>query len=189
MEKIMEKKVVEITNRNNLYGFEQREPDLRRAPSQEKRASYDIKQLWQKNHEILMYALVGMKHEEIAKMVGVTPKTVSNTVNSSLGQNKLSEMRIARDANSLDVAAEVTKMYGKALKVYEEILDGEGKNVSPSLRKQTADTILMDIGGHRAPTKIDTRNAHMHMTTEELEELKSRGKAAAKACGMMQEEE
>ena len=41
-----------VETRNGLYGFEFRDVDLRRAAEGE-RKSYDIKQLWQRNHEIL----------------------------------------------------------------------------------------------------------------------------------------
>jgi len=165
-----------------LYGFEGQENDRRRALP-EKRKTYEIKQLWQRQHEIIRLALLGMSNKAIAKQLGITKESVSATLNSQIVKEKLSMMRAARDAKTLDVASEVSKLYDPALKVYEEILLGE--QVSLNLKKQVADTILMDIGGHRAPTKIQGNFAHAHLSKEEIEEIVKRGREAAKHAGIL----
>jgi len=53
------------------------------------------------------------------------------------------------------------------------------------LRKETADTLTMDLGGHRSPTKIEAKSLNITATPEEIEEFKKRGIAAAKAAGMI----
>lgn len=165
----------------SLYGFEMRSFDNRRALPGE-RKTYDIKQLWQRNHEILRMALIGMKSTEISKVLNISPVTVSSTINSDLGRKKLSLLREKRDKDIIDVAAEVTKMLPKALETYEKILDGE--EIS-KIRKETADTLVMDIGGYRAPAKVQSESAHLYLNIDDIEELKKRGIAAAKASGMM----
>ena len=70
------------------------------------------------------------------------------------------------------------------MKTYEKILDGQ--QVS-GLQKSTCDTLVMDIGGHRAPTKIAGQHLVAHATVAELEEVKKRGRAAALASGMLVE--
>jgi DNA-binding NarL/FixJ family response regulator len=171
--------------RNGLYGQEVRKPDRRRVPVRER--SQDIQQLWQRSHEILRYVLLGMDNNTVAKLVGVTPATVSNTINSSLGQKKLSELRVVRDAKTIDVAEEVCKLHEKAVRVYADILEGKGEP-SKALQKATADTVIMDISGHRAPTKVDARHLNIQLTPEELEDLKGRGRKAAAASGLLLEE-
>jgi len=166
--------------KKTLYGFEVRVPDRRRT---ERKAAYDIQQLWQRNHEILGLALLGHDSKDIALLMGVHPVTVSNTINSTLGKEKLSRMRKERDEGIINVSEKVAEMSAKALEVYEEIFNNE--TVSLSLKKQTADTVLMDLGGHRAPTKIDSRNLNVSATTEELEEFKKLGKIAAKEAGFL----
>ena len=168
--------------RNSLYGFEMREPDLRRS---NREGSQNIKQLWQVSHEIINLALQGIKQNDIAKILGLSPSTVSNTLNSDLGIEKLSEMRKKRDEDVIDVARKVAELSEKALAVYEEIFDKKG--VSLELKKETADTLLMDLGGHRAPTKIDSRTLSATVSLEEIEDFKRRGIAAAKASGMLVE--
>jgi predicted transcriptional regulator len=175
---------MENTLRNSLYGFEIRETDKRRAPSGE-RKTYDVKQLWQRSHEILRLALVVPKHKEIARLLGISEATVSNTLNSELGRKKLSKLRLARDNETLDVAKRVAELLPKAIDTYERILDGDP--TITKMMKETADTISMDIGGYRAPTK--TQTATLHMTPAELAEFKERGKAAARSAGLIVEAE
>lgn len=170
-----------LATTTSLYGFEVRSFDNRRALPGE-RKTYDIKQLWQRNHEIIRMALVGMDGVDIARVLGISAATVSNTLNSELGRKKLSDLRKKRDGDIVDVAVEVTKMLPKALETYEKILDG--KEVS-KIQKETADTLVMDIGGHRAPTKIQSKSAHLYLTPEDIKEFKERGIAAAKASGMV----
>jgi predicted transcriptional regulator len=159
-----------------------REPDRRRT---DRGSCYDIKQLWQRNHEIIGLAVQGFEQKEIANILGVHPVTVSNTLNSELGMKKLSELRKCRDEDIVKVSEEVARLAKKALDVYEDIFDND--TVSYKLKKDAADTVLMDLGGHRAPTKIDTRSLHMTATAEEIEEFKKRGVAAARETGMLVE--
>ena len=168
--------------RNSLYGFEMREPDLRRTSGKN---SYEIKQLWQRSHEIINLALLGHPQKDIADILKVTPLTVSSTLNSELGMKKLSKMREERDEDAIKVSERITELQAKAFKIYNEILD-DVQNVIPiKLKKETADTVTMDLGGNRAPTKIDTRSLNLTATTEEIEEFKKRGIAAAKESGMI----
>ena len=179
--------MTEIRNRKSLYGFEMTadRPDLRR--NETGRKTHDIQQLWQRTHEILRLALLGMNYKDIADMLGVHRQTVSNTLNSDLGMRKLSALRLRRDQDTIDVAEEIAKLFPKALKTYEEILANEKSSLS--LKKEVADTILMDIGGHRAPAKIEGKMAHAHLVRAEIEAIKERGVAAAKAAGMLIEGE
>jgi len=172
-------KMVDVAVKDTLYGFETRDVDKRRALPGE-RKTYEIKQLWQRNHEILRMALIGMKAPHIADVLGIHPKTVSNTINSELGRNKLSLMRQERDDSIVDVAKDVAKMYPECMKVYNDILNGDCKS---KLMKETADTLIMDIGGNRAPQKIQSET--LHLTPTDIEEFKKRGLAAAKASGMV----
>ena len=175
---------MEAAVRNSLYGFEIREPDQRRALEGE-RKTHDIKQLWQRSHEILRLALIMPKHKEIARVLGITEATVSNTLNSELGRRKLSKMRLARDGETIDVAKRVAELLPKAIDTYEKILDGDP--TVTKMMKETADTISMDIAGYRAPTK--TQTANLYMSPDELVKFKQRGIAAARSAGMIVEAE
>ena len=173
---------MEAENGNNvtLYGFESRDVDRRRT---DREHTHDIKSLWQRNHEIIGLAVNGLKGTEIAKILGISPVTVSNTLNSTLGKKKISEMRRKRDGNYLDVAKRIAQIRDRGLDTYEELLDDE--KVDPKLRKEVADTVVLDIAGMRAPARTEARNINIHATPEEIEEFKRRGIEAAKRAGKL----
>jgi predicted transcriptional regulator len=164
----------------SLYGFEMREVDNRRTGREN---TYDIKQLWQRSHEILGLALQGLKQTEIAKVLNISPVTVSNTLNSTLGKEKLSALREGRDEHYVKVSEEIKQLTLKALKTYHYLFDSA--NVDAKMKKETADTVTLDIAGMRAPTKVDTRTLHAHATLEEINEFKRRGLEAAKEAGVL----
>jgi predicted transcriptional regulator len=168
-------------NGESLYGFEFRDVDRRRS---DRSGTWDIKQLWQRSHEILGLALGGMSQVDIAKHLDITPATVSNTMNSTLGQEKLSEMRKTRDERYEKINEEVLSLTEKAMGVYDEIF-GSG-TASLDLKKKAADTVALDIAGMRAPTKIDTRT-QSESTRKEIHEFRVRGLAAAKDSGFLVE--
>lgn len=172
---------------NTLYGFETRERDLRRADPSDRR-THDIKQLWQRSHEIINLAACGMSNVDIAKVLDITPATVSNTLNSELGRKKLSSLRSERDDEAGKMSKEINALVTKAIQVYHEIFDAPTDQVNYRLKKETADTVTLDIAGHRAPTKIDSRSVHFTASLEEIEEFKKRGIEAARAAGLLASE-
>jgi len=168
--------------RVSLYG--QREPDRRRATNGRK--SYDIKKLWDRNHEICNLVVLGLDQEKIASVLDVSPVTVSNTVNSTLGQEKIALMRGARDADTWDAAKKIQEVAKKALTFLElamddKVKDIEGKplQVAVSTKVNIAKHVLNDLSGLKAPTRIEGKFAHAHLTLEDIEELKKRGRKAA----------
>ena len=152
----------------------------------ERNGMYDIKQLWQRSHEIIGLALLGHKNKDIALLLGISPVTVSNTLNGPLGEEKLGKMRENRDEEYVKISDRIDTLSQKALDVYNRILDDD-ENVLTDIKfqKDTADTVALELGGHRSPTKIDSRSLHMTATVAEIEEFKKRGLAAAKESGMV----
>lgn len=159
--------------------------DNRRAVD---RKTYDIKSLWEKNHEILRLKFLGWKNHEIAGRLGLTEATVSNTVNSSLGKKKMGMLQDARDADTVDISKKLADLAPAAVAVYEDIL-AEESAATLHLKKSTADTILKDLLGYAAPKKIEGRFAHAHIDVETIEEIKRRNRAAAAAAGILVEGE
>jgi len=175
-----------VALRNSLYGFEMRsdDPDRRRVEEGATK-SYEIKQLWQRSHEIIALAVRGMGYREIAEVLGLNEKTVTHTLNSEVGMKKLSDMRKLRDKNAVEIGEEIERLTMKAIKTYDEIFDNP--SAALKLKKETADTVLLDIKGLRAPTKIDSRSMTVHATHKEIEEWKRRGIEAAKNAGLLVE--
>ena len=173
----------DVRVRNGLYGFDFREVDLRRVEEEKERKTYNIKSLWQRSHEIINLAARGFKQTDIAEILGITPVCVSSTLNSELGQKKLSEIREFRDEEAKKTTEKIRVLTSKAIQTYHEIFDNEDGQATLKDRKGVADTVLLELSGLRAPTKIQSSSINMTLTSEEIEAFKSRGLKAAKESG------
>ncbi len=171
-----------VERRNGLYGLEFRDTDLRRA-NEDERKTYDIKQLWQRSHEIINLTARGFKNVEVAEILGITPQTVSNTINSELGQKKLSDIRVDRDDEAKKISEKIRVLTAQALRTYSEIIENEKGEATLKDRKDVADTVVLELSGLRAPTRHVS--AHMQLTPEELAGFKTRGKLAAEQEGVI----
>ncbi len=172
----------EIQRRDGLYGFEFRDIDERRS---EDRKCYNIKQLWQRNHEILNLVSQGLSHILVAEIVGVTPACVSQTVNSDLGKAKLSEIRQGRDDEAKKNYEKIRVLTAKALQVYHEVFDNESGEATLKDRKDVADTVVLELSGLRVPTKVQGSYISTVLTKDEIEAFKNRGKIAAEQAGLI----
>lgn len=161
---------------NDLYGNTVR--DGRRNLSEKRVLSDSLQNLHQKNHQILNLHAMGLKDEQISKSVGVSVQAVRKTTNSDLGREKLKIMRGAADASVVEVQDKIASMQMKALDVLDEILEDE-ERASLSLKRTTAMNVLVDLGGHGAPKKLDVRQQHALITPEFIEELRKAGQMAS----------
>ena len=176
----------ELQTRNNLYGFDYLEPDSRRRGDQfddsvdeSRPLKYEIKQLWQRSHEIVNLSAIGYKNKEIAEILNISPVTVSNTLNGKLGQHKLSEIRQDRDIEAKKTVEKIRVLTNKALNVYHEIFDNESGQATLRDQKAVADTVVLELSGLRAPTKVQSLSVHTTLTRDEIEAFKQRGVKAA----------
>ncbi len=176
----------EVRQRDGLYGFDYREEDARRVDPNERKV-YNIKQLWQRNHEIINLAAQGWSHVDIAQILNITPTTVSNTVNSELGKAKLSEMRFGRDEEAKKTTERIRILTERALDTYDEIFSADDEVMSLKDRGHFAETFVKDVSGLRAPIRVDQRSLHVSMTKEELDKIKTRGIEAMREAGMLAE--
>jgi len=174
----------DVMLREGLYGFEYLDVDKRRALPGE-RQTYEIKQLWQRNHEIVNLAAIGYNNTDIAEILNITPATVSNTLNSELGMHKLADIRQARDEETKKIHEKIRVLTDKALNVYHEIFDNESGEASIKDRKDAADTVVLELSGLRAPTKIQSSHVSTILTKEEIDAFRERGLKAAKESGMV----
>lgn len=173
-----------VQTRNSLYGFEFRDIDHRRT-SEGERKTYDVKQMWQRSHEIVNLAARGFKQTEIAEILGITPATVSNTLNGKLASKKLSEIRFERDEETKKISEKIRVLTNKALQTYHEIFDNENGEATLRDRKDVADTVLLELSGLRAPTKIQSSHISTVLTAEEIRSFKERGRLAAEQAGVV----
>ena len=180
-------KMQDVQTRNNLYGFDFLEPDRRRRVDQytsdePEPLKYEIKQLWQRSHEIVNLSACGYKNKEIAQILNISPVTVSNTLNGELGQAKLSEIRQDRDREAKKTVEKIRVLTDKALNVYHEIFDNESGQASLKDQKAVADTVVLELSGLRVPTKVQSQSVHTILSKDEIESFKDRGKQSIKSA-------
>lgn len=132
---------------------------------------YQIEQLWDCHHEIVRMALIGMKHVEIAKTLGVSPVTVSYTLRSPIVMRQLEEMRAVRDLGAVDVAKQIKELAPKAVEILEELLDNEMANV----QLKAAESVL-DRAGYAPVQRVKVDGDVRHFTTIEISEIKNRAR-------------
>ena len=180
----------EPQTRNNLYGFDYLEPDARRRNDQydldgeePKPLKYEIKQLWQRSHEIVNLSALGYKNKEVAQILNISPVTVTNTLNGRLGQHKLSEIRQDRDIEAKKTVEKIRVLTDKALNIYHEIFDNESGQATLKDQKAVADTIVLELSGLRVPTKVQSHSVHTTLTRDEIEAFKNRGSLAVQKAG------
>jgi len=157
------------------------------------RKTYDPVALNQRHQEILNLHVAGVKDSQICDLLGVTKPTVSNAINSTLGQQKIQMLRGSRDADAVSAVERIKELLPKALDIYEKILSEEGiegglshGGASINLQKATADTIVKDLSGLAVPKKVLV--GHAHLTHELIETLKEQGRKAAEECGLIVQE-
>lgn len=173
-----------VETREGLYGFDFREPDGRRVEPEE-RKTYEIKALWQRNHEIIRLVAEGYKQVEVAEILNIDPQTVSNTVNSELGKRKLSELRLEKDEETKKLNEKVRVLTNKALNVYHEVFDNESGAATLKDRKEAAKDVVMELSGLRAPVRVHSAHLNLTLSKDELETFKQRGIDAARESGMI----
>ncbi len=153
------------------------------APGPKKQ--FELTKLQAVHHEILRLKLAGMKHVEIAAALNISKQVVLYTVNSSLGSQKLELMIAAKDCDSIDFAKRMQELLPAVADLYEKTIKDE--NADLGLRIKTATTVAKDFAGQAAPTRIDARHVHAHLTSEQIEEVKRRGMQQALDAGMLAE--
>jgi len=175
---------VHVKRREGLYGFEYLETDARRSEKSD-RKTYEIKSLWQRSHEIVNLSVRGLNNNDIASILNITPQCVSNTLNSRLGELKLADIRKSRDDEARIVNEKIRVLTNKALATYHEIFDDESGECNLNDKKKVADTVLLELSGLRAPTRIQTSSAHYTLSKEDLDAFKARAMKTAREAGII----
>jgi hypothetical protein len=145
--------------------------------------------MWRRHHEIVDLHMSGFKGVDIAKILNIDPQTVSNTINSILGEAKIEELSTIKDGNTKLRMEQIRILTDKAIDVYHEILDNEAGEATLKDRKEAADLVLKELSGLRVPTVIKATSTNLTLTGQELTDFKARGLAAMREAGLIAPEE
>ena len=136
--------------------------------------SYDIKRLWGQQKEILRLISSGLyNNKQIAEMVGVTPQTVSNIINSALGKQTLDMLQGAADSETVDLMVKIRALAPIAISVQEEILLAD--ETSSRLKNDISNKML-DRAGYTPVSKNLNLNLNAGLNNEDLAAIKKRAK-------------
>lgn len=128
---------------------------------------YQLDNLKQIHHEIILLALLGYKQVEIAEKLEVTPVMVNYTLNSPIAQKKLEVMRMERDIRALDIPEELKETAPVALAEMQRMLIHP--NTGETNRRQIAEYILDSCGYGPRSREEETKDG---LTTEEIRTIK-----------------
>lgn len=132
---------------------------------------YEIQNIWDTHREIMRLLITGAHHVDIANELGVTPQTISNVMNSAICKRQMELMRAERDLDAVDVAKRIQEIAPIALQTLESLLC-EGTDV---VKFKTA-TDILDRAGHAAIRTMRTESVSVHLTKDDIEDIKSRAK-------------
>ena len=136
--------------------------------------NYDIQRLWGQQKEILRLVASGLyNNREVADLVGVTPQTISNIINSALGKQTLEILQGAADAETVDLMTKIRALAPIALAVQEEIMLDE--DTSKGLKNRVSEQMLHKAG-YVPISKNLNLNLNAGVTAEDIEAIKKRAK-------------
>ena len=158
--------------------------DKRRAKGKKK--GWQVAEMWDRHHEIARLLVLGWDNTQIAKELNISAQQVSNVRNSPVVQDKIAVLHATRDIATTEIKEEINALAPIAVQRLREALE-EGKVLGKELNPQTivkvADSII-DRDQGRAVQRVDARNATVHFTREDIEDIKER----ARKIGMESEQ-
>lgn len=161
-----------VSAKDRYFGFHSQ--DLRRVQKERKKV-FEVTKMWDIHHEIARLLSLGMKVNEIASTLGVTPAMVSYTKNSRVVEDKIGMLRAKRDSETIDLGQRIQGFLPTCLDLLEDVIKGKHKDASINLRTKTAQDYA-DRGGLGAVKKHQVMSAHL--TREDIEALKQRARDA-----------
>ena len=132
---------------------------------------YEIQNIWDTHREIMRLLVSGMHHVDIARELNVTTATVSNVMNSAICKRQMELMRAAADLDAVDVAKRIQEVAPIALQTLESLMC-EGTD---PIKFRVA-TDLLDRAGHAAVKTLRTESLSVHLTKDDIDEIKNRAR-------------
>lgn len=153
----------------------------------ETQRTWQIKKMGPKHREIARLLMLKLSHKEIAVITGYSPASVAVISASPVIKEHVNRLEAELDEDAKSVAARLQGLQPMCVDRVEEALRGSGKmaELSPRSVADIAFKVLA-IGGHSPVKKIAT--AHAFFSDDDLDELKKRKMAAARAAGLVVEE-
>lgn len=104
---------------------------------------YQLKELSPDHREIIRRRAMGQTTEQIAKETGFSKIKIRVTLTCDLGRERLKELMDQRDANAVNISAQLDRIAPKAVGVLDHILDSDA---APHVKVSVAKDVLNRAG-------------------------------------------
>lgn len=132
--------------------------------------SWEIKELRGLHHTIIRLHCSGMGNKDIADQLGITPQTVSNTINSQIGKQQIAIMQASLDASFIETQRHLNELAPLAVLALGSLIIDKDE---PGAVKVRAAKEVLDRTGHSGVQK----HLHAHVTSDEIAAIKERALA------------
>lgn len=163
------------------YSNPNRKDKRRNGNKSGERKGWQVAEMWDKHHEIARLLILGHNNQEIAKMVNCSSQQVSNVKNSPVVKDKCAILRAVRDTESIDLRKEIAALAPLAVQRMKEALEEGsvlGKDLTgANILKEANNMLDRELG--KATQTLETKNAHVHFTKDDIEAIKEKARALA----------
>lgn len=127
----------------------------------------------QEKHRMMFRLLaIGLKRAQVARVLNISTKTVSDWSLSALGKKAIEDIRTRLDTKAENVFDRLISLAPGAVDTLEGVLNEE-LDASIGQRIHAAEQVL-DRAGFGAVKKIQTEGTHIRMTVDDIDRLKAR---------------
>jgi len=143
----------------------------------DKSRKYQIQELRERHQEILRRALLGEKYVDIAAALSITPKNVSDVVNSDLGKEQLELMQTARNSGAVDITQDIAAVAPSSHKILKAAIDRTLEIVEKDLTYIPIGPIIkiaqdnLDRSGYGAVKRTEVRKTSLHFNAAEIDRI------------------
>lgn len=143
--------------------------DNRRAPLGQRKVDKisPITALHDQHHHMARLLVLGYSNVEIAKLLGITPQTVSNIKNSPIVLAATDELAGKADEEAVDIRKEIAEFAPKCVEALKEVIENEDGRTSSKTRADAAIRML-GLAGYVAPKNVNVKAMHGHFDVTQM---------------------
>lgn len=146
-----------------------------RHPDPTKPVAQPIRYLWERHHEIARRVVAGERPKDIAADMAITEPRLSVILNSPLMRERIEYLRDQADGLTIDIRRRLSWLAQQSMDVLEKAIEQKTEDGGLSLlQKVRVGQDVLDRAGHGKVTITRGEHAHLHMTSDDLREMKDR---------------
>lgn len=148
------------------YNYHLPTQDARRDPARTAAQGItEVEQIWGTQQEVCRLYALGLKEVDIARELGLSPVTVGNVVNSSIGRRRILQLQGGRDRETIEISDRLKQLRSAAVDALASCLQSGDEKVV----LKAAEGVLNRTGF--APGEQSAKE-DAHMSDAYIEELK-----------------